>query len=202
MGGKTQKSARIGTLEVRTVGTGSNRVKVVKLPGHEFPIEHFLPSNLDEVRKVNERIRVVRSTKTFPNTRKLPKFFAKRSTPNRWQSYLDILSEARLARHLNEQNIESVRFEEPLAAILHQNGHHEVLYRPIQRGRKNFTEEQLNILDALDIKLARQGIEALDLAMHNVFPGKGNVVHVFDLEGYKLSENLKQKLGIRRLFRK
>ena len=55
--------AKIGSLEVRTVGTGVNRVKVVKFPGHEFEIEHFLPENLEEVTELSTRARLVRDKK-------------------------------------------------------------------------------------------------------------------------------------------
>ena len=53
--------AKIGSLEVRTIGRGANRVKVVKFPGHEFPIEHFLPENLEGVKLLSTRVTLVSS---------------------------------------------------------------------------------------------------------------------------------------------
>lgn len=180
--------AKIGSLEVRTIGNGVNRIKVVKLPGHEFPIEHFLPEN-HETTRIDHRVTFIRSKLDTQ-----PTFIKKASWP-RFTLRLEPTSELRLARHINSLNIPNVRAEEPLAAILHSGGKSEVIYRKVF-GPKSTAKEPLGLFPAkvhLLEPLRKHGIFAYDPQFAITDQG----ITLFDLEFFIVTRELKKRLKLK-----
>ncbi|MFH1247102.1 MAG: hypothetical protein V1644_01855 [Candidatus Micrarchaeota archaeon] len=183
-----------GTLEFRTVGTGENRAKVVLLPGHEFPIEHFFPPNQTHVLHYSRRVRLVQS-----NLPPQPKFYAKRSvTPIDYDTWT-IAAQARLAKYVNGLRIEGVNIEEPLATVFRKPGIVETMYREIQAAsffkRLWLTGEQRHLYDHFIETLKREGIEPFD---HSVGVDEKGIIHVIDLEDWGVKPELAKKLGLKK----
>ncbi len=184
--------AKIGTLEVRTAGTGANRVKVVKLPGHEFPIEHFLPENYESEKEIGYVGNDLISRATYVTSRigSKPTFVKKQRSRFRITK-LSPLSEVRLVAHINALNIPGIKAEQPLAAIIRGMGEHGAIYRKLE-GK---IQDNIQKIDAkkIRIKLEEHGIETGDLQW---FADSGSFT-LFDLEHFKVSEALRKKLGLK-----
>ncbi len=182
------KMARIGSLEFRTIRRGT---KVVKLPGHEFEMEHFLPQNHEHV-EISGRVKVIRSkigTK--------PIFIKKRQSTT--GPTLTAVSELRLARHINNLNIPGIRVEEPLAAILHSTGRQSVIYRK-KEGQMETSKWAYSQEKALSIEeeLQKHGITPFDLQWFEHSDG----ITIFDIEDFKVTPELKRKLRLKYLNKK
>ena len=181
--------ARIGKLEVRTIGAGKNRIKVVKLPGHRFSIEHFLPENHKQC------LTIKRATWIESKVGIRPTFIKKKPLAERVREYaLTPFSELRLARYINNLKIPDIRAEEPLAVILHSSGEHEIIYREIT-GDKMFRDEEKQKQEAAKItaELDRHGIHGEDKQWFRHKKG----ITLFDLEHYSTSAELRRKIGLK-----
>ena len=191
------KDVEIGSLKVRTIGSGANKVRVVLLPGHEFGIEHFLPENL---RVEDKRGRVTKVTslggsKFLSFFRRSSTFFSKTSS---LYPFLLPLSELRLARYLNKLQLPGLRAEEPLAALLHADGSCSVLYREV-KGKQLTTfgnHDNFLRLRALARQLGDKGVTAGDISSGNVFRDKRGNLSVIDLEFWRVREKLKKQLKL------
>ena len=178
--------AKIGSLEVRTIGTGANRVKVVKFPGHEFPIEHFLPENLERIEYLSTRVRLVRSK---PSGSQFFVVKKARGYHDRLGTALTPISEARLAMALNQLNLhKTTKFEEPLAVIMKPNGRRQVVYRKID------FNSCIPIHGALKRKLLVLGIRPIDGQAIRDMAGN---THIIDLEYWQAAQALKRKLKLK-----
>ena len=219
-------SGAFGSLKVKTVGSGKERVKVVLLPGHEYGIEHFLPENLETIeRKGNaDRTRLVRSKleqRKWIFWRKQPRFILK---GNRTRDFypkprLTPDSELRLARFVSKLGVRGVKVEQPLAVLMRPSGAHEVVYREISpfhdlvgktldssRGASfrviltrilsHFTPAQHRVIERLDFRLTKEGIIPADF-LGNIEPGKFGTVHLFDLEYWQVPDELSKRLRLK-----
>ncbi len=180
----------IGSLKVKTVGTGNERVKVVLFPGHEYPIEHFLPGELQNISPRGPRVWQVRSKRDgaifFRKT-------ARKSIVGIWTA----ASEAKLARYLNGLGIQGVHFEEPLAAHVKSGRETHVFYREIKSEREGFTREKFRAnQDRLESKVHELGIGLSDYLV-NMEGGKDGTLHVYDLEAWYVPPELREKLKLR-----
>ncbi|MDP3742353.1 MAG: hypothetical protein Q8R15_03495 [Candidatus Micrarchaeota archaeon] len=183
---------KIGTLEVRTVKTPMGRVKVVKLPGHEYPIEHFLPENYERERKIGYNI-LGKSRATYVTSRIGSKpTFVKKQSNLFGLSRLNPLSEVRLATHINALNIPGIKAEQPLAVIMHSTGAHSAIYRKLEGKMQTMLFEPTNAAK-IRIELKKHGIIVGDLQW---FADKGQTT-LFDLEYFGVSEVLRKKLGLK-----
>lgn len=164
----TEKTGLRSSLKVRRVPTVHGTTRVVLLPGHEFPIEHFLPQNLQRVRYLvdNKRVWLARSSfkpgnKWLALIKRKKEFIEKRRRRSS-SITLDMPSEARLARHLRGLDLPGVEFEEPLAVILQANGDHRTVYRKFQPSSKETITHRENAR-RLGQKLDKLGLRTPNL---------------------------------------
>lgn len=195
-------------LQVKSIGRGEDRVKVILFPGHEFEIGHFLPENLLHLEYLGHRRRVrVVVSKFKEKPIKLWRFtvgiqripFIAKIDRRHSRTVLDAPSEARLARFVNQLNLPGVHVEVPLAAILKPGRQHEVIYRPIEEIEKP-TELHQQTIRRLFEALAQHGIYPGNLIQW--WPGKNSSVHLFDLEEWGTTTAAREKLNLRSPVRK
>ncbi len=173
--------AKIGSLEVRTIGKGKDRVKVVKLPGNHLPIEHFFPENHEQL-GAERRVTFIRS-KIGRNP-----IFVKKTERNYGSLHLDAFSELKLARHINALGIRGLHAEAPLAAIIHTGTEKQsVIYRKITGNAYSGWARDL------EKKLVEHGIIPNDVQYFE----HGNTITLIDLEAFKVSDELKKKLKLK-----
>lgn len=189
-------------MKVKTFGTGSNRVKVVLFPGHEFTPQHFSPRNLKHFRDVTERVSVVRHKSGAPS------FFVKRRrlgsrtgvNPGAVLKTLEPISEAKLARFISSIAPSGITIEQPVAALLKPNGAHRVFYSfgeiELVPSFDFLSERHSDTFGKFMQRLRRHGINALDL-VENLFYGPRNTLHVIDLEHWRVPEKLRRELGLK-----
>ncbi len=168
-----KKMTAIGSLRVRTIGTGSNKARIVLFPEAVEPHEYFHPRNLQRtVKKPSFRTRVMRSR--LDNRY----FYVKTTMP---RAYHHVLNEARLARFINYLHIPGVRAEEPLAAVL-TTKKTRVVYRRIRK--KQLTPDHRKNADKLMAALRKLDIWPADKLQF--VPGENGVIHVTDFEHWNI----------------
>ncbi len=175
--------AKIGALEVKTFGTGPNRTKVIRLPGHEFDIEHFFPQNHKPVLTISRAVFIQ------SNIGDRPEFVKKRSGSTRMN--LALLSEMKLAAYINSLNIEGITAEQPLAVIYTKQRKHAV-FRKVNAGVENWDSHGAKALEIKRI-LSAYGITPVDSQWFRHPKG----VTLFDLERFEVSDELRKKLKLR-----
>ncbi len=177
------KSARIGTLEVRRLFQ-DRRTRVVKFPGNNLKIEHFFPQNHIYIGKT-QRATFIRS-----RLGSRPRLVKKEISRNA-STKLEPISEARLATYINGLKIRKIRAEVPLAAIMHINGNHSVIYRHYNLEDDEAASKAEK--EHLKSELRKHGVEIFDAQ----WVMKRGRITLYDIEQFQVSEELKKKLGLK-----
>lgn len=171
---------------MKTFGTGPNRTRVVRLPGHEFDIEHFFPQNHKPVLNIGRAV-FIRS-----NIGDRPEFIKKQSGST--HRNLSLLSEVKLAAYINSLNIQGINAEPPLAVIMQKQRKHAV-FRKVADTSTDEENWDSHGTKALEIEriLAPHGITPVDSQWFRHSKG----ITLFDLEQFEVSDELRKKLGLR-----
>ncbi|MFH0713144.1 MAG: hypothetical protein V1722_01290 [Candidatus Micrarchaeota archaeon] len=178
---------KVNALEVRKPYAHTN-TRIVKLPGHEISIEHFLPENY-EILEIRKRAAIARS-KIDPAL----KFVIKEKSRNK--SYkLEPISEARLASHINNLQIPGITAEEPLAVILGSDKKHKIVYQYAEGQHSSALYARPATFEErhAQAELEKHGITPHDTQWFSHSKG----ITLTDIEHFEVTDELRKKLKLK-----
>ncbi len=209
--------AKNSSLEVKRFGKGKERVTVAVLPGHEFEAKHFDPANLELIGALSGRVHRFKS-RILPN-----EHFVRKSLYWTGVGALSAVNEAKVARFANQvakaNGFHDITVEEPLAVHYSSNTSPHVFYRAIplkiEGHGVNALGEPFTILamhNSQHLKRVRQFIDKLrevgiiprDIFKNGheddpqFFIGADDRIHIYDVEYWRPSAELKKLLKLRK----